>query len=183
VNNRDPGLPDLDGSDFHLALAEAMLGRRPSSAALAAMETESGPVIHQAVWRSGQPDALPLPGDGRSLGLATQRSDGTWRIEPLGERLWEALSLAPKELITRTAPREELDAARDCVRPHFRSTGFDCSDLVAATEVPNHCFHYRQTFGVRWWDGRSRNGSQPAVGTSPRGRFAPPKCGRPFWLG
>ena len=156
VKEKDPALPDLAGGAFQQSLAEARLGRRSRPDSLAAMETASGPMLHEAAWRSGQPDFLPLPADGHSVGLASQRGDGSWRVEPLGATLWEALSLAPKEQVTRDAPREELDAARECVRPHFRSAGFDCTDLLVATEVPTHCVHYRQLFGERWWESSKR---------------------------
>jgi hypothetical protein len=158
VKQKDPAVPDLNDVAFQQALAEAMLGRSLRLDSLATMEVVSGPTFHEAAGRSGQPDFLPLPADGRSLGLVSQRPDGSFRMEALGEAAWEALSLAPKEMLARTAPRQELDAARACVRPSFLSAGFpDCSDLLVATEVPTHCLNYRKNFGEQWWEaGRRR---------------------------
>jgi len=156
VKEKDPALAELCVPTFQEALAEAMLGRRPRLDSIVAMELVSGRVVHQAVWRSGQPDSLPLPADGASLGLVSVRPDGSYKMERIGAALWEGLHLAPKEHITRQAPRAELDAARLRVRPHFRSAGFDCSDLLVATEVPTHCLQYRRVFGERWWESRER---------------------------
>jgi hypothetical protein len=157
VKQKDPAVPDLNDVAFQQALAEAMLGRKLRPESLATMEIVSGPMFHEAGWRSGHPDFLPLPADGRSLGLVSVRGDGSVTVEALGVAAWEALSLAPKAMLARTAPRQELDAARECVRPHFLSAGFpDCSDLLVATEVPTHCLNYRKNFGDRWWESRGR---------------------------
>jgi hypothetical protein len=147
VGDGAPGLnPAMDR-----ALARALLGRAPTPEDLAAME-HYGPILHEAAWRSGLPSFLPLPPDGQSIGLATRRADGTWRPTPLGLALWEALALTPVELVTRIAPREELDIARLGVRSGFRAAGFNCSDLVAATSAPIDCGFYRKRFGTRWWE-------------------------------
>jgi hypothetical protein len=84
VKEKDPAVPDLNDVAFQQALAEAMLGRRLRPDSLVTMELVSGPMFHEAAWRSGRPDFLPLPADGRSLGLVSQRPDGSFRMEALG---------------------------------------------------------------------------------------------------
>lgn len=152
IKERDAAFPELGRGSFQLALAKAMLGQRLSPEALEAMERASGSRIHELAWRVGNPDLVSACPDAGSLGLVTQRSDGSWRVEEPGKRLWEALGLAPKKKLALTAPREELDAARAHVRPTFGLLGLECSDLLVATCVPAHCLEYRQSFGEHWWE-------------------------------
>jgi hypothetical protein len=138
-----------------VAIARARLGYRPSSEDLAAMETSTGPALHDSIWRSGLPGFLDLlPNDGKSLGFVARRADGTWRAEALGVEFWDRLALAPLERLTRTASRTELDMGRVKVRSGFRAVGLDCTDLVVATTAPVDCLHYQSEFGERWWESR-----------------------------
>jgi hypothetical protein len=144
------------GPSADRALAGAMLGRVTGSEGIGSLERATGPVVHDAAWKSAHPDLLLALGDGHSVGLAQQRSDGTWQVRPLGNSVIEALELAPLARIARTASREELEAARDEVRTSMRSRGFDPSDLVVATNAPRHVQYWREAVGAGWWKSRLR---------------------------
>jgi hypothetical protein len=133
------------------ALAAAMLGLRSSPEDLAALEAATGPMLHETMWKAGNPDALPIPRDGSSLGLILRRPDGTVRVEPLGDKVWEELAFAPQRDHARRAPREELDAARDVLPRMYASIGATATDLVIASNAPGTALQLRQLIGDKWW--------------------------------
>jgi len=83
---------------------------------------------------------VPCPNSFRSengslLGLAVQRSDGSWRVTSFGSQVWEALALRRQAEIARNAPRGELDAARKPVRDMMNASGFSRLISVVAGQI------------------------------------------------
>lgn len=137
------------GPGFNRAVAAAQLGLIMTPDEAGVFEDSTGEEVRAALWRSGQQDLLPTPADGTILGLAERRPDGTLRVLPMSERLWEGLALAPLRLMARKAPRSELDSA--LVSSQSMSRPFEVSDLVAATNAPVHIRWLRRWYGERWW--------------------------------
>lgn len=137
--------------EFNKALARAHLGKSMRPVDLVALERHSGQRIRDVMQNSSTPDLLPVPEAGSNLGLAVQRSDGSWRVPELGSKLWEALAHRPQAVLARDAPREELDAAREPVRAMIRASGFEPSDLVVAGQVPGTLEKLRTWHGANWW--------------------------------
>jgi hypothetical protein len=139
------------GPEFHRAIAAAHLGLQPNPADLSTFEKSSGPTLRAIFWNSSTPDLLPVPTSKTTLGLAEQRSDGTWRVLEMGKELWEAMELRPKAEIAHTAPRGELDAARGPLRAMDQASGFQPSDFVIAGGVPGAIPWFRRWHGDNWW--------------------------------
>jgi len=158
---------DDEEPEVHLApatyrvIGRAQRGEHPGAELVGALETGSQPVLGPVVERVGGADNLPVPAAGETvLGLADHRPDGTWRTRDMGEQVWETLALAPLARVARTAPRGELDVAKELVRPSMLAFGFEPSPLVIADGAPRHCLFMRRWHGDNWW--RSGQGdSQP----------------------
>jgi hypothetical protein len=60
-----------------------------------------------------------------------------------------------KARIARTAPREELDAAREPTERIIRESGFDPSPFVVASAIPGAIRWYRDWRGEQWWRTRA----------------------------
>lgn len=158
---RVEGEPDFDlPPAFYRAIGAARLGLSRSADDVAALEKTTGELVRVAFWRSGQRQLLPA--DPQSVGLAAQRQDGSWTVSGMGDRLWDALAVAPRRHIARTAPREELDAALPLAAALPRMHGLNFSDLVIACNTPAHVQRMRQEHGDGWWHhlGESPPGSQ-----------------------
>jgi len=148
----DEDEPDFDfPPDFYRSLARARMGKAQRPEDLAAFERHTGPRVREVMAQSKTPTLLPAPEEGTSLGIAVQRTDGSWRIPQMGSALWEALSLRPQSLIANTALREELDAAREPTRTIMQASGVEPSDLVVAGQVPESVGWFRKWHGPHWW--------------------------------
>jgi hypothetical protein len=147
----DPDSPEALTPSVDRALAAARRGRPLNGDDLAELE-RLGQIMHEAAWRAGRGDLLPAHlDDGHSLGLYERRTDGTIRVTPVGRQVWAAQAQAPFRKIAREAPRKELDAARERVRPMMRSAGFEVSDLVVADCTPGTVLDLRKVGGPDWW--------------------------------
>jgi hypothetical protein len=147
----DPDRPEALTPSIDRALAAARRGRQPKGDDLAELE-RLGEMVHEAARQAGHGDLLPAHlDDGDSLGLVERRTDGTARVTDIGRQVWGAQALAPFRKIAREAARNELDAARDRVRPMMRSAGFEVSDLVVAECTPGTVMHLRRVAGPAWW--------------------------------
>lgn len=133
-------------------IARAQRGEHPGDELVGALEDGSRPVLGPVVEQVGESSPLPVPAQDQTvLGLAGRRSDGTWRTHEMGEQVWETLALAPLAQVARTAPRGELDMAKELVRPSMLAYGFEPSALVVADGAPRHCLFMRRWHGDNWW--------------------------------
>jgi hypothetical protein len=147
--------PDLHfPPEFNRALAAAKTGAPMGSEFVGTFERLTGPRIAEVMRNGPRPDLLPRFEDETYLGLASRRSDGTWRVSTAGNDHWEGLTLRPRAEIAKSAPRGELDAARRPMRAMFKESGFDPSDLVVANSVPEAVRWMRKWYGDQWWHRR-----------------------------
>ena len=105
-------------------------------------EKITGPRVQSIMLGSATPELVPGVDDDSHLGLATKRTDGSWRVSDVGGHAWGDLALRPQAGIAKSAPREELDRAREPMRRIFRESGFDPSDLVVACSVPKAVYWF-----------------------------------------
>jgi hypothetical protein len=146
-----PGSPAALTQSVDRALAAARQGWPLTGHDLAELERLGNQMFHETP-RSGQGDVLPgRLDDGYSLGLVEYRADGTVRATELGREVWARQGQAPFRRIAKEAPRQELDAARDQVRPMMRAAGFQPDDLVVASCTPGTVLHLRKAGGPDWW--------------------------------
>jgi hypothetical protein len=144
--------PDIQfPPEFFRSLAAAHLGLSERPSDLGNFEKLTGQTVREIMEKSDTPELLPAVAEGTSLGLAVQRSDGSWRIPRMGSVLWETLALRPQAELARRALREELDVARGPTRAMIQASGFEPSDLVVAGQVPGSIEKLRKWGGPSWW--------------------------------
>lgn len=142
-----------------MGMAKARIGERLLPDEIRAMGEDMKPWLLRGLRRQGMLESLPasveqgsqhvsptlstIGESERILDLASQRTDGSIHVLPVSNDLIAALPAKRLAQLTRTAPREELDAARDHARPLMLAHGFSCSDLTVAYLVPAMLDIYR----------------------------------------